>query len=542
MNTDQKILEKEESFRLREQRIEKLAKLEEVFSIDPYMLNLQGLGKEISLERWTEFKKKRKLSSQFKSEFENLENGACSENELIWVAGRIHSMRNDGMFIDMFDAEGKIQAVTEKELLDNSSDYEKDSVHFLDLLDKGDLIAVKGFAYRTPRGELSVKSKEIWILSKAIQPPPEIIEGKRRRLGLTDTEIRYRQRYLDLMVNPEVKEVFKTRALTMRKMRNFLDDKGFLEFETPVLQVEAGGATARPFVTKHNALDMELYLRIATELHLKRLLVGGFEKIYEIGRIFRNEGISTRHNPEFTSIEIYQAFADYYEMMDLTEELIKHLCSDINSESFSLDLSKPWRRAKMSQIVKEVTGKDFSECSLEQAKSFAKELKIEDPESFSSVGEIMTEVFERKCEETLLEPTFVLGHAWENSPLSGSSPDKDLLNVSEYRENLSNKLKEAQRFELYIQGKEVANGFTEQNDPRRQKRAFLEQQRKKAEGDPEAHPLDEDFIKALEFAMPPSGGVGIGIDRLIMFLTSSPSIRDVILFPTMKPTQHTHQG
>ncbi len=525
-----------ETFKLREQRLEKLKNLEEIFQIDPYIINFKDSNTNSKII-WQDFKKNRLLSQNFHEKFNKLENSECSE-ELIWVSGRIHSSRNSAMFLDIYDDKGKIQIVTERNEL--SPDYSKEDLHFLDLLDKGDIIAVQGFPYRTPRGELSLKSKEIFILSKAIQPPPEIIENKRRRLGLTDLEVRYRQRYLDLMVNHEVKEVFKKRSEIFWNLRNILHEKDFMEFETPVLQTEAGGANARPFITHHNALGMDLYLRIATELHLKRLLVGGFEKIYEIGRIFRNEGISTRHNPEFTSIEIYQAFADYEDVLNLTEELISKLnekcnaCEKITWEKQEINLARPWKKITMLDLVEQITGKRFENCNLEQAKLWAKEIGL-NTDDVKSIGEILILCFEERCEKTLIQPTFVLSYPWENSPLAGNSPEEDLLPVSNYSKDNLPKAQYAHRFELFIGGKEIANGFTEQNDPRRQKAAFERQNKLKEQGDLEAHPIDHDFITALEFAMPPAGGVGIGIDRLLMLLTNSDSIRDVILFPTMKP-------
>ncbi|HEY9886257.1 MAG TPA: lysine--tRNA ligase, partial [Vampirovibrionales bacterium] len=384
----------------------------------------------------------------------------------------------------------------------------------------------------------SVKAKTVWILSKAVQPPPEIIENKRRRLGLTDVEVRYRQRYLDLMVNPEVKETFKKRAQIISSIRNFMDELGFLEFETPVLQTEAGGAAAKPFVTHHNTLDIDLYLRIATELHLKRLVVGGFEKVYEIGRIFRNEGISTKHNPEFTSIEIYQAYADYENLMDLTEDLFIKLANKllgsckIEYQGKEVDLSKGWKRIRMDELVKEMTGIEFDleNMELQDAKEKAKSIGINASE-INSVGEILVEVFEQRCEEKLIQPTFVTHYPRENSPLAFCSAHSVQKGETQPQTNP----KVLERFELFVTGRELANGFTELNDPAIQREVFVSQQSNRDGGDEEAHPLDEDFVNALEFAMPPAGGLGIGIDRLVMLLTNSASIRDVILFPTAKP-------
>lgn len=526
-----------ESFKLREERIHKYNLLKEAFQIDPYLLNLEDCEIGLSKKLWQEFKAKRLLASDIHSKFANLSPCELS-TEIVWVAGRIHNERNSGMFLDLYDETGKIQIVNEKDELESGYRSAEEDKHLLDLLDKGDIIAISGKPYRTPRGELSLKAVDIWILSKAILPPPEIIENKRRRLGLTDVEVRYRQRYLDLMVNSQVKETFKKRAEIILKIRQFLNEKGFLEFETPILQTQAGGAAARPFITHHNALNMQLYLRIATELHLKRLLVGGFEKVYEIGRIFRNEGISTKHNPEFTSVELYQAYSDGEDMMNLTEELICQLAQSPQIEYMGeqISLQKPWRRVQMTDLVEEITGKSFDieKCSFEQAKKQAEELKI-DISQAQTIGEILYKVFEERCEAKLIQPTFVCGYPWEDSPLAFVSANS-ACPLKEQKEKNLREAKYAERFELFIYGRELANGFTELNNPFRQKEAFLAQQKLKDKGNEEAHPLDEDYIKALEFGMPPAGGLGIGIDRLIMFLTNSASIRDVILFPTMKPT------
>ncbi|MDX1919455.1 MAG: lysine--tRNA ligase [Candidatus Caenarcaniphilales bacterium] len=540
---------KQETFKLRDERIKKRDSLRDLFKINPYLLHNEksanpGADEQSqSAKDWKNFKDQRKLASRIKDDYENLASGEQSE-KLEWAVGRIHSERNSGMFLDLYDESGKMQVVVERPDLENPDTYEvgegEDKRHFLDLLDKGDFVACQGYPYRTPRGELSLKAKKLWILSKAIQPPPEIIENKKRRLGLTDLEVRYRQRYLDLMVNHEVKETFRKRAQIIAGLRNFLNQKAFLEFETPILQTEAGGAAARPFVTHHNALSMDLYLRIATELHLKRLIVGGFEKVFEIGRIFRNEGISTKHNPEFTSVEVYQAYADYLDLMKLTEDLVIYLAektigqTTINYQGQELEL-KPqngWKKIKMADLVKEVTGKyfDLENCSLEEAQKMAAEIKV-DVAKLKSVGEILNEVFEQKCEETLIQPTFVTHYPRENSPLAFCSANS----VENGKQEINANPKVLERFELFIFGREIANGFTELNDPEIQKRVFETQQKQRESGDLEAHPLDQDFIDALEFGMPPTGGLGVGIDRLVMLLTNSASIRDVILFPTVKP-------
>ena len=539
--------ERTDSYKLREERLHKKEFLLENFQINPYLLHLEegfkateeNNSRSQSEHLWTEFKANRLLSQEFKEKFENLPAGEKNEN-LIWVAGRIHSDRNNGMFLDIYDENGKIQIVTEKSELENPASYQQSEKHLLELIDKGDIIAVQGNPYRTPRGELSLKSKTIWLLSKAIQPPPEIIENKRRRLGLTDVETKYRQRYLDLMVNPDSREVFKKRAKIIAEIRHYLNEKNFLEFETPVLQTEAGGAAAKPFTTHHNALNLGLYLRIATELHLKRLLVGGFERVYEIGRIFRNEGISTRHNPEFTSIEIYQAFADYTDMMSLTENLIIDLAekvlenTQINYKNHEINL-KPaggWRKVKMTDLVHEMTGKliDPEKTTLSEAVNFAKECKVE-IKAEMTVGEILIEFFEQKCEAKLIQPTFVTHYPRDNSPLAFCSAHSVKANENK----INNNPQTLERFELFVCGRELANGFTELNDGQIQKQVFEMQQKQRQAGNEEAHPLDQDFVEALEYGMPPAGGVGIGIDRLIMLLVNAESIRDVILFPTMKP-------
>ncbi|MDX1917882.1 MAG: lysine--tRNA ligase [Candidatus Caenarcaniphilales bacterium] len=528
-----------ESFKLREERLRKLQVLREKFGIDPYLLNLEDSLPGLSAQYWDRFKESRRSHQEVQSRYQDLKAGE-EHPDLVWVAGRIHNERNSGMFIDLHDQTGKLQLLNEKESL--PPELQIDEYHLLDLLDKGDLLAAQGRPYRTPRGELSLKTTELWILAKALYPPPEIIENKRRRLGLQDIEVRYRQRYIDLMVNPEVRETFRKRALIINQIRQFLTERGYLEFETPILQTEAGGATARPFITHHNALDLCLYMRIATELHLKRLLVGGFERVFEIGRIFRNEGISTRHNPEFTTVELYQAYADLEDMIALTQDLISSLAKSfcgkekIIYQGVEIDLAPPWRRISMHDCVLEQTSFSFDpdSCTLEKAQTQARQLKIE-INGQESIGELMTLAFEMYCEEKLIQPTFVVDYPWETSPLAGSTAHNTLSLSRQLTDNLRHKSKYAERFELFIYGREIANAFGELNDPDHQRQAFLEQQKQKAAGNDEAHPIDRDFLQALECGMPPSGGEGIGIDRLVMLLTDAPSIRDVILFPTMRP-------
>ena len=388
-------------------------------------------------------------------------------------------------------------------------------------MDAGDWIGVKGTLRRTDRGELSVKAAEWQMLSKSLQPLPD------KWHGLADVEKRYRQRYLDLIVSPDTRDTFRRRAQLVSGIRRWLDERDFLEIETPVLQSEPGGADARPFETHHNALDLPLTLRIATELHLKRLVVGGFERVYELGRIFRNEGVSTRHNPEFTSVEIYQAFADYNDMMDLTEELIssvtQQVCgsTQINYQGTEINLAPGWRRATMHELVQEATGLDFTGFSSRSEAAAAMEAKgLQTPALADSVGRLLNEAFEQAVEETLIQPTFVIDYPVEISPLARPHRSKPGL---------------VERFELFIVGREHGTAFSELTDPVDQRQRLEAQQERRAAGDLEAQRVDEDFLNALEVGMPPTGGLGIGIDRLVMLLTDSPSIRDVIAFPLLRP-------
>ena len=386
---------------------------------------------------------------------------------------------------------------------------------------------VRGTIKRTDKGELSVAVDEYEILSKSLLPLPD------KWHGLKDVEKRYRQRYVDLMVNPDVRKTFQQRATIVRTIRRTLEDLGFLEIETPVLQSEAGGAEARPFATHHNALGIDLYLRIATELHLKRLVVGGLEKVYEVGRIFRNEGISTRHNPEFTSVEVYQAYGDYYEMMELTESIIVNATeavlgtTQLTYQDESIDLTPPWRRVTMHDLVKETTGIDFEAFAnmphnegLEAARAAAAAVNVKRAEEFDSLGLLLIETFETCCEENLRQPTFVLDYPVENSPLARAHRSKPGL---------------VERFELFIVGRETANGYSELIDPLDQRERLEDQAAQKAAGNEEAHFLDEDFLTAIEHGLPPTMGMGLGIDRLCMLLTDSASIRDVIAFPLLRP-------
>ncbi|KGF95038.1 Lysyl-tRNA synthetase (class II) [Prochlorococcus marinus str. MIT 9201] len=464
--------------------------------------------------------------------FDYLENGQ-EEDFSVSIAGRVLAKRIMGKiaFFTICDQEGQIQLYLDKKIINFNLENQK-SLSFEDIkeiVDIGDWIGVCGTMKKTNKGELSIKVEKWEMLSKSLQPLPD------KWHGLTDIEKRYRQRYLDLIVNPQTKNVFKTRAKCISFIRKWLDDRNFLEIETPILQSEAGGAEARPFITHHNTLDIPLYLRIATELHLKRMVVGGFEKVYELGRIFRNEGISTRHNPEFTSVEIYQAFSNYVDMMDLTEQLIRDIVvntcgsSTISYQNREIDFSKPWSRISMKHIVKKYTGIDFDSFSgdFQSAKLAVKSINVELSNKVNTMGRLLNEVFEQKVESELIEPTFVIDYPVEISPLA--------------RPHLDNK-EMVQRFELFIVGRELANAFSELIDPVDQRERMQLQQSLRDEGDLEAHCIDEDFLNALEVGMPPTGGLGIGIDRLIMLITNSASIRDVIPFPLLKPEKTSNKN
>jgi lysyl-tRNA synthetase class 2 len=422
-------------------------------------------------------------------------------------------------FFTLADETGTIQLFLEKAGLE--AQQEGWFKQITSLVDAGDWLGVSGTLRRTDRGELSVKVSDWRMLSKSLQPLPD------KWHGLADVEKRYRQRYLDLIVSPQSRETFRRRALLVSGIRRWLDERQFLEIETPVLQSEAGGADARPFITHHNTLDLPLYLRIATELHLKRLVVGGFERVYELGRIFRNEGMSTRHNPEFTSVEVYQAYSDYIGMMELTEAMIAEVCQQvcggtrIHYQGTDIDLTPPWRRATMHELVEEATGLNFEAfTSREQAAEAMEAAGLEVPAAADSVGRLLNEAFEQRVESSLIQPTFVTDYPIEISPLARKHRSKPGL---------------VERFELFIVGRETANAFSELIDPVDQRQRLEAQQARKAAGDLEAQGLDEDFVHALEVGMPPTGGLGIGIDRLVMLLTDSPSIRDVIAFPLMRP-------
>ncbi|MDR0930192.1 MAG: lysine--tRNA ligase [Clostridiales bacterium] len=438
------------------------------------------------------------------------------EGKKVSLAGRIMSKRGMGKasFCDLLDGSGRIQ------LYISINDVGEDTYAEVKKLDIGDIVGINGEVFRTHKGEISIKTFELTILSKSLQPLPEKFHG------LTDVDIRYRKRYIDLIVNPDIKQTFIKRSKIITETRNFLDSLGFLEVETPILNTIPGGAAARPFITHHNTLDIDMYLRIATELHLKRLVVGGFERVYELGRIFRNEGMSVKHNPEFTTVELYQAYTDYKGMMDLTESLITTVANKvcgglkITYQGEEIDLTPNWQRITMIDAVKKYSGVDFNNITTdEQAQAAAKELHIEVPKN-ATWGSVLNEIFEEKVESELLQPTFVIDYPIEVSPLAKKKKDDPRL---------------TERFELFITRREIANAFSELNDPIDQKERFLEQVKARAAGDDEANMMDEDFIEALEIGLPPTGGMGFGVDRLAMLLTDSPSIRDVLLFPTMKP-------
>ena len=437
------------------------------------------------------------------------------EGSDVIVAGRILSRRDMGKanFIDLVDESGKMQVYIKSDDIgaDAFAEYRK--------WDIGDIVGVKGFVFRTRRGEISIHTKEITLLSKSLLPLPE------KWHGLKDQDLRYRQRYVDLIVNPEVRDSFVKRSRIIAEIRSYLNERGFLEVETPILHNMAGGANARPFITHHNSLNIDLYLRIALELHLKRLIVGGFEKVYELGRVFRNEGMDTRHNPEFTLLELYQAYTDYNGIMDLTEDLIRTVARNVlgtevvTCGDVEIDLSKPFARLSMVDAVKRYADVDFSAVQTDdEAKALAKAHHIEF-EARHKKGDILNLFFDRYCEDKLIQPTFITNHPVEISPLAKKMPENPAY---------------TERFELFIVGREHANAFSELNDPIDQRARFEAQAALKACGDEEANDVDEDFLTALEYGMPPTGGLGIGIDRLVMLLTGEPSIRDVLLFPTMK--------
>lgn len=458
------------------------------------------------------------MAGDILKQYDGLTKEELEEKQLkVSIAGRIMAKRVMGKasFAHIQDLSGKIQIYVRQ---DSVPETEYAAFGVLDL---GDIVGVTGEVFKTKTGETTIKAENLVVLSKSLYPLPD------KYHGLKDVELRYRQRYVDLIVNPEVQQTFIKRSRIIQSMRRYLDSLGYLEVETPTLHSIAGGAAARPFVTHHNALDMELYMRIAIELHLKRLIVGGLEKVYEIGRVYRNEGISTRHNPEFTMIELYEAYADYKDIMALTENMIAHIAQEVlgtqilNYQGHEVDLTPQWRRVSMVDAVKEVTGVDFGvQMSNEEAHRLAKEHKVP-VERHMTFGHILNAFFEQFVEETLIQPTFVFGHPVEISPLAKKNEEDPRF---------------TDRFELFIVAREHANAFSELNDPIDQRQRFEAQLLEREHGNDEAHEMDDDFIRALEYGMPPTGGLGIGIDRLVMLLTDAASIRDVLLFPHMRNT------
>ena len=450
-------------------------------------------------------------SNEIKDNYDEL------EGKDVTIAGRIMAKRIMGKasFCHIQDSTGKIQSYV------SINDLGEESYKAFKEDDIGDIIGITGFVFKTRTGEISIHAKELTLLSKSLRPLPEKFHG------LKDTDLRYRQRYVDLIVNPEVKDTFVKRTEIIKEIRKILDEKKYVEVETPILNTIPGGATARPFITHHNSLDIDMYLRIATELYLKRLIVGGFDRVYEIGRIFRNEGMDLKHNPEFTSIELYQAFANLEDMMDLTEELVSKVAekvlgtTKITYQGQEIDLTPSWKRVTMINAIKEVTGIDFNTITTdEEAQEVAKKAGIPVDPIKTKRGDIIVAFFDEKVEETLIEPTFIYEYPIENSPLA---------------KKMENDGRMTQRFELFIGGREYANAFAELNDPIDQYERFLNQVKQREAGDDEANMMDTDFVTALEYGMPPTGGMGMGIDRLVMLLTNEASIRDVLLFPTMKP-------
>ena len=450
------------------------------------------------------------------------ENHEALEGVLIKTAGRLMRKRVQGKagFSDIHDREGKFQLYIK---LDNVGE---EKLKFFKTLDLGDWISVEGHVFITKTGEVSLEVKSFELIAKALKPLPD------KWHGLVDTDIRYRQREVDLIVNPDVKDKMIKRTRIISAIRRYLDERGYLEVETPILSPVAGGAAARPFTTHHNALDIDMYLRIATELYLKRLIVGGFEKVYDMGKNFRNEGVSYKHNPEFTMIELYEAYSDYNDMMDLTEDLVSTVAQEvlgtmkITYQETEIDLTPPWRRVSMADIVKEETGIDFNTITLEEAHAAAKKHHMEEDFKYdiahTSIGDVLNAMFEKFCEDKLIQPTFIYDYPVEISPLTKKKRGNEAY---------------TERFEGFIFGREVCNAYSELNDPIVQRDRFNQQAKERELGDDEAYMIDEEFMSALETGMPPTGGLGIGVDRIAMFLTDAHSIRDIILFPTMKPQE-----
>ena len=501
---------------LKKDRLDKLADLREL-GHDPFTITkFDVTGHAAQYKAEYEAKEAEILAAVGDDEEKKAAELEKLNENIIRIAGRIMSWRDMGKanFIDVRDKSDRIQVYVRSN--DIGADLFKE---FKKKWDIGDIIGVEGYVFRTRKGEISVHAKSITLLTKSLLPLPE------KWHGLKDTDTRYRQRYLDLIINPEVKDTFIKRSMIISSIRRYLDAQGFMEVETPMLVSNAGGAAARPFETHYNALDEDVKLRISLELYLKRLIVGGLERVYEIGRVFRNEGVDTRHNPEFTLMELYQAYTDYYGMMDLTENMFRHVAQEVCGTTcvpygeYMIDLGKPFERLTMIDAVKKYSGVDFGEIkTLEEARKIADEKGVE-YEARHKRGDILNLFFEAFVEEHLIQPTFIMDHPIEISPLTKKKPD-----APDYVE----------RFELFITGREMCNAYSELNDPIDQRERFKAQEEALSQGDEEANRTDEDFLRALEIGMPPTGGIGYGIDRLVMLLTNSASIRDVLLFPTMK--------
>ena len=496
-------------------RMEKLAELQ-AEGRDPFVITKYDVTASCAEARAAYEKAEAECKAQAGDDEEALAAALEANRVNVSIAGRMMSKRRMGKagFIDVHDKSGKIQAYVR---LDAVGKEAFDS--YIKKGDIGDIVGIKGYVFRTKMGEISVHAEEMTLLSKNLLPLPE------KWHGLTNQDVRYRQRYIDLICNPEVKDTFIKRSQIISSIRRYLDDQGFIEVETPMLVSNAGGAAARPFETHYNALDEDVKLRISLELYLKRLIVGGLERVYEIGRVFRNEGVDARHNPEFTLMELYQAYTDYHGMMDLTENMFRHVAQEVCGKTcvpygeYEIDLGKPFERMTMIEAVKKYSGVDFNEVADDAAaKALAKEKHIEFEDRHKK-GDILNLFFEEFVEEHLIQPTFIMDHPVEISPLTKRKPD-----APDYVE----------RFELFITGREMCNAYSELNDPIDQRERFLAQEELLKQGDEEANRIDEDFLRALEIGMPPTGGIGYGIDRLVMLLTNSPAIRDVLLFPTMK--------
>lgn len=495
------------------QQVEEKAPLTESEINEQMQVRLDKMHK-IEEHGWLPFGHKFEWSHHAADIAEQFEELSANET-IVRLAGRVMAIRGHGKtcFMDLMDKSGRIQLYVRKDAIG------EENYALIKMMDIGDIVGVCGTVFRTHMGELSIKAVSLEMLSKSLRPLPE------KWHGLKDIEMRYRQRYVDLIVNPEVRDTFVKRSQIIKSVREILDNRDFLEVETPIMHSIAGGAAARPFITYHNALDMQLYMRIAPELYLKRLIVGGMERVYELGRVFRNEGIDIKHNPEFTIVEIYQAFADYKDMMELTETIVSQTAQKvlgtmkITYEGQEIDLTPPWNRMTMIEAVAKYTGQDFTGVTdIEEARKMAAAINVPIEKTYG-VGKIINACFEEHVEDKLIQPTFITGHPKEISPLAKSSVENPEI---------------TDRFEGFIYAREICNGFTELNDPIDQRERFVKQVEERKAGDDEAHMMDEDFVNALEYGLPPTGGLGIGIDRLVMFLTDSTSIRDVLFFPHMR--------